>query len=378
MKLNKLPEELIERYLAGTATADEKALVESWHLHDFSESKSLPSIQKIRKTHQQTRKVIMDHAQAKVKPLWPRIAAAACILLFVASLAYFTFYNRDNQSNKIAGDRPGIFKNDAMPGNKAILTLSNGQQIALAALPEGKISNSSGTGIRKMGNGAIIYSGNNRQDNLGAAPSLIYNTLTVARGGGKHELILADGTLAILDAGSSIRFPIAFTGKDRKVTITGQVYFEVIHNDKQPFYVMANGQTIEDIGTHFNVSTFDEEVKTTLLEGVVKVNDVLLSPGQQAVQKADGKIKVLYHVDPDEVTAWKNDLFRFTKNTSLKTVMNQISRWYDMDVVYKGSAKTYHLAGDMPRYSKLSDLLKILAYSGVQFSVDGKKITVYQ
>jgi len=305
--------------------------------------------------------------QAKVRGLWPRILVAASIILALSVFGYFAVRQKQ-QPNQVAQLKPGTFKNDALPGNKAILTLANGQQLAVTSIPAGSIGT---TNIQKTANGALVY---HQSD----AAADVYNMLTVPRGGGKHELRLADGTLAVLDASSSIRFPVAFNGKDRRVSITGQVYFEVVHNARQPFYVTVENQTIEDLGTHFNINAFDGEVRTTLLEGSVKVNQALLKPGQQAVQQANGKFSVVDNVDMDEVIGWKNDLFKFGNNTSLQTVMSQLGRWYDMDVVFEGTSKTYHFGGDIPRSSKLSDALKILAYSGVQFSVDGKKIIVYE
>jgi len=164
------------------------------------------------------------------------------------------------------------------------------------------------------------------------------------------------------------------------VSITGQVYFEVVHNIKQPFYVTAKGQIIEDIGTHFNVNAFEDEptVKTTLLEGSIKINGNILRPGQQAITKCNGSLAFENAVDLEQVIAWKNDKFEFNKNTNLEAVMRQLARWYDLDISYQGANKQYHFAGDMPRDSKLSDVLKILEYNGLQFSVDGKKLTVYQ
>lgn len=369
MEENKLPEDLIKRYLDGTATAEERALVDAWHLSDLRASDSIPSQEKISDTHAKMRQLIISHAkQHKVRTLWPRIAAAASIIIAISIGGYFAFRSTTKQTNTIAQIKPGTFKNDALSGNKAILTLSSGQQLAVTSIPTGHISN---TNIQKTANGALVY------DQSNAAPG-VYNTLTVPNGGGKHELRLADGTLAVLDAGSSIRFPVAFNGKERRVSVTGQVYFEVVHNTKQPFYVTVNNQTIQDIGTHFNINAFDNEIKTTLLEGSIKVNNTVLRPGQQAIQLPNGESSVLNNVDLEEVVAWKNGLFKFGSNTTLQMVMNQLSRWYDLEVVYEGKGKNYRFSGFVPRDSKLSEVCKILEYSGVKFSLEGKKITVYQ
>jgi transmembrane sensor len=296
---------------------------------------------------------------------------AAAILLVFSFGGYFLLHKP--VANTVAALKPGVFKNDALPGNKAYITLANGKQIAVTTAANGQIAVQGNTLIQKSASGEIVYNAGN------AEVETTYNTFTVPRGGGKHTIQLADGTSALLDAGSSIRYPVAFTGKERKVSITGQVYFEVVHKATQPFLVSVKGETIEDIGTHFNINAFEDEpvMRTTLLEGSIAVSGILLKPGQQAVKKADGKITVLDQVDEEKVMAWKNDLFRFTKNTSLYAVMNELSRWYDLEVVYTGTNKDYHFGGYMSRDSKLSSVLRILQVSGLKFSLDGKKLIVY-
>lgn len=359
-------QQLLKKYLAGRCTSEETALLETWYMRQ--EGKELPEIPQ-QVTEQQMAEVWdqLPFNQPKVRRIWPRIAAAASVIIAIGFGGYFLLHKTSKRAQQIVQLKPGTFKNDAQAGNKAILTLGNGKQIAVTSIPTGQLAN---TAIQKTNTGALKYQQSD------AAPDE-YNTFTVPRGGGKHELYLADGTLVVLDAESSIRYPVAFNGKDRKVTITGQVYFEVVHKAAQPFYVTVGDQTIQDVGTHFNVNAFDGEIKTTLIEGSIKVNDILLKPGQQAVQ-ANAQISINTNVDEEEVLAWKNDLFKFGNNTSLQTVMNQLSRWYDLDVQYEGSSKQYHFGGYVPRNSKLSEVCKILEYSGVKFSLDGKKITVYQ
>jgi transmembrane sensor len=359
--------QLIDRYLSGEAS--EKELMAFFGLLNRNE------LDQLIEAHMDQE--IEAIRQEKVLPLrksikWPRIAIAASIIMALSIGGYFALHQSKLQQVVLL--KPGTFKNDALPGNKAILTLANGQKIVVSEAKNGNIAQQGSTNITKTANGNIVYAPGSTD------AVLTYNTYTIPRGGGKHSLVLADGTLAVLDAGSSIRYPTAFSGRDRKVEVTGQVYFEVVHDAAKPFYVTAKGQTIEDIGTHFNINAFDDEpgVKTTLLEGSIKVAGTLLKPGQQAIQSANGKLNVLSNVNTEEVIAWKNDLFLFTNNTTLPIVMKQLSRWYDLEVVYHGTGKAYHFGGDIPRTSKLSDVLKILAYSGVQFSVDGKKIIVYQ
>jgi hypothetical protein len=357
--------QLIDRYLSGEAS--EKELMAFFGLLNRNELNQLIEAHMDQEIETIQRERVLP-LRKTVK--WPRIAIAAAMIMALSIGGYFALHQP--KTEQVALLKPGTFKNDALPGNKAILTLANGQKIVVNEAKNGTIAQQGSTNISKSPNGNIIYGPGSTDE------AISYNTYAIPRGGGKHELKLADGTLAVLDAGSSIHFPIAFNGKERRVSVTGQVYFEVVHNAKQPFYVTVNNQTIEDIGTRFNINAFDGEVRTTLLEGSIKTNNTILEPGQQAVQQANGKFNVLNHVDEEEVIAWKNNLFKFGKNTSLQTVMNQLSRWYDMDIIYEGTGKTYHFGGDMPRYSKLSDVLKILAYNGVQFSVDGRKIIVYQ
>jgi len=364
-------EELLGYFRSGQNEDRLKALIDESLSQKVAEDNELQTAAD--EVYARLRTRIQPEEITRTRRFATRWAIAASILIALGTGGYFVIHRSAPPKPTIAQIKPGTFKNDAIPGNKAFLTLANGKQIAVSSLPVGQISTIAGANVQKASNGTVIY-----QAATTADPQLVYNTFTVPRGGGKHEIKLADGTLAVLDAGSSIRFPMSFTGKDRKVEITGQVYFEVVHNAAQPFYVTAGNQTIQDIGTHFNVNAFDGEVKTTLLEGSVKVNNILLQPGQQAVENANGSLSIVNNVNEQEVIAWKNDLFMFGKNTSLQTVMNQLSRWYDMDIEYQGKVKVYHFGGDMPRYSKLSDVLKILAYSGVQFSVDGKTIIVYQ
>lgn len=307
----------------------------------------------------------INGGRGKIIHLWPRIAVAASIAILLTTGSYFLVHRQP--ASPATAIQPGVFRNDVSPGNKAILTLANGQQLTVAAIPAGQVSN---TSARKNEDGTLVYAKSN------SAPD-VYNTLTVPNGGGKHELKLADGTLVVLDAGSSIRFPVAFNGNERRVTVTGQVYFEVAHDVKKPFFVSVFGQTIEDIGTHFNINSFDSIISTTLLEGSIKVGQVILKPGQQAIQTINGQLSVSGTVDEEAVMAWKNDLFKFN-HTDLHSVMNQLARWYDVDVTYEGPEKPYHFGGYLPRDGKLTSILKILELNGVKFSLDGRKLIVYR
>jgi transmembrane sensor len=188
-----------------------------------------------------------------------------------------------------------------------------------------------------------------------------------------------------------------FMGKERRVQITGEAYFEVAHNSKMPFIVEKGDVRVEVLGTHFNVNAYNDEsaIKTTLLEGKVKVvygqspsdrviraganshqQSATLKPGEQAVL-TDSRLKIHDKMDVDDVVAWKNGLFHF-ENADIRTVMRQVARWYDVEVVYDGASMKYDpLFVEISRNTKLSDVLKVLQESGsAKFSIQGKKVMV--
>ena len=231
--------------------------------------------------------------------------------------------------------------------------------------------------IIKKPNGEISYTGN-------AAKEVTYNTLNVPRGSKPLGLTLSDGSQVWLNVGSSLTYPTAFTGKERKVRITGEAYFEIAHNANMPFIVQHNDVMVSVLGTHFNVNTYEDEAdeRITLLQGLVQVSknslSQLLKPGQQAKinHNETNEIKVLDDVNVDEVMAWKEGKFKFGENTDIGTIMRQISRWYDVDIVYKGSINQ-RFWGSISKDVNVSRVLKILeATGGVKFKVEGNKIIV--
>jgi hypothetical protein len=257
--------------------------------------------------------------------------------------------------------------------------LANGKNIFLTDAHNGQLARDGQALINKTRDGKIVYSNN---DDSVKIP--VYNILTTPRGG-QYLLILADGTKAWLNAASSIKYPTVFTGNERKVEITGEVYFEVAHNAAKPFKVVANEQIVEVLGTHFNVNAYTDEpaIKTTLLEGKVKVihNEKIafLLPGQQA-QVSNGavsaNINVLDQVDMDEAVAWKSGLFQFNK-ASIESILRQVARWYNVEISYNNDQKPVKtFTGNISRNISLAQLLQILSYTGNRFEIDGRKIIV--
>jgi ferric-dicitrate binding protein FerR (iron transport regulator) len=264
-------------------------------------------------------------------------------------------------------------KADIAPGQTgAILTLANGKKLVLDSAGNGLLAQQAGVNVLQQ-NGQLAYNGQSQ--------AVLYNTMSTPVGR-TFRLVLPDGTRVWLNASSSITFPTAFEGKERQVTITGEAYFEVVHRVTQKFLVKTGNETVEDIGTKFDIDSYSDEpsIKTTLLEGAVRVaasgNTATLHPGDQAVLSASvGKITIDKDVDLDEVIAWKNGVFRFN-SVDIHTIMRQAARWYDMEVSYEGDIhETF--SGGISRNVNVSQLFHILGSTDkVSFEINGKKIIV--
>jgi transmembrane sensor len=323
------------------------------------------------------------HLDQKTKPFtWIKIAAVLTLVL--TTVAYFLF-NDSNRSNKTAKvptrQQP---ENDVLPGgDKAILKLADGSVIVLDNAQNGHLTQQGNTTIKKQ-NGELVYDAS-RSSNTGNAPPA-YNTISTPRGG-QYRIILADGSKVWLNAASSLRFPTAFTGKERKIEITGEAYVEVApfllgSGQKMPFRVNINNKAeIEVLGTQFNIMAYDDEamLKTTLVEGSLKFvtgsNMKLLQPGQQSQLTKDGQVKVLKDIDVEKVTAWKNGSFRFEEE-DFDIIARQLSRWYNVEVVYDKKPKDLFYA-EISRDLKLSDALKALELTGrIRFRIEENKVIV--
>jgi transmembrane sensor len=376
MQEKQSPEKLIKKYLEGTCDEREKELIESWHLHDLSQSKIEPSEQEIEHVYVKGRRALIAHMELEqpVRKLWPRIAAAASIL-FLLGIAVFFLQNKNVNSTS-----PVNYLSDVAPGgNRAILTLGNGRQINLTGAKNGQLAKSGTISINKTADGNITYQSGAEQASI---DKVEYNTMSTPVGG-QYHLILGDGTGVWLNAASSISYPTAFTGAERKVEVTGEVYFEVAHNAAKPFRVIANQQVVEVLGTHFNINAYTSEVstKTTLLEGSVKVfagnTSVTIKPGQQSVIR-DGHLSVNPVVDLDEAVAWKNGYFKF-KDENIASVMRKLSRWYNIELQYKGKASAEGFNGTISRSKNISQVLSMLERTkAVHFKIDGRRVEVIQ
>jgi ferric-dicitrate binding protein FerR (iron transport regulator) len=317
------------------------------------------------------------------KMRWFRAAAAILILITIG--AYFFNHSTKSTKKEIVRSVPVPIRelpNDVQPGgNKAILTLANGSQIILDSASNGILAKQGKTNIVKLSNGQLAYQGVNHQSG-----EVMYNTIGTPRGG-QYKLVLPDGSGVWLNAISSIRFPTAFLGKERKVQITGEAYFEITKDHSRPFKVIVmtpsrnEGMEVEVLGTHFNINAYNDEpeIKTTLLEGSVKVNSgnnhMVIKPGQQSQVNSSGILKLIPNADVDEAVAWKDGRFEF-RDADLKTILRQIMRWYDVDVAYESNLPDRYFTAAISRNKSLTGVLKILRLSDIDFKLDGKKLTV--
>jgi transmembrane sensor len=307
--------------------------------------------------------------------IWARAVAAAVALLLVSGAAYWLQRRPATTPAPVTVQTPG---NDIAPGgNKAVLTLADGTQVPLDSAANGRLAMQGQTTVLKLDSGQLAY----RPPAGPSSNTPGYNTITTPRGG-QFRIALPDGSQVWLNASSSLRYPIAFTGRERRVELTGEAYFEVAKRSDMPFRVGTGGMLVEVLGTHFNIMAYadEEAVKTTLLEGAVKVTkgpgSKRLLPGQQAsLYRANDRMEVDQHANTEEVVAWKNGLIQF-EGQDLKTAMRLIARWYNVEVEYR-AAPGVHFRGVIPRNVPVSEVLKMMEMTGeVRFSISGNKIIV--
>jgi ferric-dicitrate binding protein FerR (iron transport regulator) len=313
------------------------------------------------------------------------VAVAAAVLLLIVASWFFGIQH----PKKLPAVVPSIAKvDDVQPGKyKAMLTLADGRTIALDTAIQGELAKQ-GNSVVLNKDGRLVYDDSKQSPRTNTLENS-FNTLQTTKGQ-TYTTVLADGSQVWLNSESSIRYPIAFTGSERKVYITGEAYFEVAPAFvqkgnklvKQPFKVVVENMEVEVLGTHFNVNAYaDEEViKTTLLEGKVKIVteniSSVLTPGQQAqLKKGTTLLQVMDNADVEQAVAWKNGFFQFSDD-DLKTVMRQLARWYDVEVIYQGGITSDTYGGRINRNSKVSEVLTLLGRNRVKYKIEGKKIII--
>jgi ferric-dicitrate binding protein FerR (iron transport regulator) len=377
---------LLERYQLNECSPEEQEELDAWfHAWNPGTADMRNWLQEAGGAEALTEELYADFRERVAPPakrkggaVWYKVAVAAAVLIALL----IVFYQKQQGGELAQTDKNKQATqpvHDIKPGsNKAVLKLADGSEIVLSDSGNAHIATQNNTEIQRLQSGGIGYQA---MQGLTDDQPPVYNTLTTPRGA-KFTLTLSDGTMVTLDAASSITYPVVFKGKERRVQITGQAYFDVVHNASSPFHVEAKGQLIEDLGTAFNVNAYNDDpfIKITLVEGLVDVSNdmekVSLVPGQQAMIK-DGESKMRVKVvNVEEVVAWKNGWFIFNQE-SLQNMMKQAGRWYDAEIVIDPAIANKKLGGNISRYKEISELLENLKLTGgIDYRIEGRKVTL--
>lgn len=367
------------------SAAEQKFLDEYYNLFDARNDKHEASHTVNDEVKQQIQQRLADtlnsgRPEATVRSMFSWYNLAAGVLLFaIAGAGIYTIYHKPVADKVVAVARPKPVVAPIVPGgNNAMLTLANGTRITLNDKNTGTLAREMGVKITKTADGQLVYQSIPHGAKAAADQ---FNIMETPRGG-IYQVYLPDGTHVWLNSETRLKYPVAFTGTERKVELTGEAYFEVAHNAAKPFRVVSNNQLIEVLGTHFNVNAYPDEQssKTTLLQGSVKViatasgASKTIVPGQQAVLRQTGI--QLHMVDTDNALAWKTGLFRFD-NEPVRTVMKKIARWYDVEIVYKDDVDDLRFGGTVSRFTDIQKVLsKLELTSTINFKIDGRRIIV--
>ena len=305
-----------------------------------------------------------------------RYLAVACLALIACAVGaiFYNHHPKPLKENRFA-------KRDIHAGSsRATLTLASGKKISLDAAPDGILGEESGSSIVRTGSGQITYAVHENAPGSDTLTNVGFNSLETPLGG-QYQVRLPDGTKVWLNAASKLTYPASFArNKERKVELSGEAYFEVakVTPVNAPFIVISGKQRVEVEAARFNISGYpdDQAIKTTLLEGVGKINyNNIIKAGEQSVNKKDSLDIVPANIK--EAVAWKNGLFLF-EDATLETIMKSIARWYDVEIVYSGKNVSKELFSlSVSRFDNVSATLKSLENTGfVRFRIKGKKITV--
>jgi ferric-dicitrate binding protein FerR (iron transport regulator) len=328
-----------------------------------------------------------ESTQRQYRGYWMTgIAASVVAAALVTSLWFYNRNGNGKNTNPVTAStttHPGqpvvpSGNGAVLPGReRATLRLENGNELALDAQPNGIITQQEGTTIVKNKPGVLTYEAPTSQG------AHAFNTVLTPRGG-TYRVELPDGTVAWLNAASTLRFPVAFGPDQRKVTLSGEAYFEVAPNPKAPFIVNVDhtNTDIRVLGTQFDVLAYEEEpnCKTTVLEGSVRVTagtgaSGTLQKNEEALASKDGAVKVVANKDAKDAIAWTND--RLVLNRNLTEILRDVSRWYDVDVQYQGKIEDRVIGGSVAPNSSLADVLTVLSAAGnVHFTVEKRRIQV--
>ncbi|SHN29298.1 FecR family protein [Mucilaginibacter sp. OK098] len=347
---------------------------------EFRGKQSADVLSRIKSDPRFTQSPVVEEAYPVIVKFYSRrwFQIAAALLVFGTAALIIFNKNTSNQATKkyTADQGAGAI----VPGsNKAILTLAGGKTIVLKNAANGLLAQTAAGNVLKTNNGQILYSTASKTDAATNQDNI--NTLSTPRGG-TYQVVLSDGTKVWLNAASSISYPVAFTGKERHVSLSGEAYFEVAKNKEMPFYVSINNVQVKVLGTHFNIAAYndDNEITTTLLEGAVQVTKnnarSLLRPGQKAIVNNNSDNIAVSDADIEDAMAWKNGYFIFDDD-DITGIMKKVSRWYDVSVSYQGNVSNQKFGGTFYRSKSITELLQYLEKIGkIHFTVEGRRIIV--
>ncbi|WP_316812304.1 FecR family protein [Pedobacter heparinus] len=306
-----------------------------------------------------------SHHPKKARLLPKLVAIAAAVALIISGIWFYTGNPVVNRNSETAN------QNDIKPGkNTATITLPDGSRMQLSESKTGVVIDANQI---KYIDGTPFETG--RDDEQTGTQLSGLTTISTPRGG-TYQVALPDGTKVFLNADSKLEFANQTFNKDRRVKLTGEAYFIVVHQSKRPFRVESAGQTVEDIGTEFNINAYPDEkiTKTTLVEGSASVNNVVLKPNQQSTLR--GKTLKVEEVDAELAMAWKNNQIIFEKE-DIRYIMRMISRWYNVEIAYHGELPSTTFSGGVSRFANVSEVLRPIESTGeVKFKIDGRKIIV--
>jgi transmembrane sensor len=376
-------EELIRKYLEGTATPDEEAMLESWYNAAMQSQPEMPGepdypriseeiLRSLRAEQDEQPKLGQRRARSMIR-LWPRVAAVAAVVILVSvgGLVYF---------HKGASDvHPAMQQEGLITG--AVLTLSDGHRVSLENVPVGGTIADGDLRIVKLDSVTVGYDHHSVPEK-GRNEKGGNNILSTAKGQ-EFCVVLPDGSRVWLNSDATLTYPDAFSGANRSVQLSGEAYFEIQRDPAAPFMVRAPGMDVQVLGTRFDIMAYPDEstVRATLMDGSVAVSrgdkKRVLQPGEQALASKTGPdLFSVFNADTVEVLAWRHGEFRF-KKASIQPIMRQLARWYDVTIDYSGPISTASFSGVMTRKETSAQLLEALEISGdVHFEVRGKNITV--
>ncbi|NIG55105.1 FecR domain-containing protein [Chitinophaga sp. Cy-1792] len=367
---------LSRKYLSGTASDAEKAALLQWY-NAYSEGELTAILEAMPEEDEaalearmlQRLHTVTGTGRPKVRSLSGRVIKIAAAAVMVGVIAGGWAWRK----HAAIGDKRAVATIAA--GKNPVLILEDGSFVTLDSTQDGVLSQQGQAVVSKSAS-TLSY-----QQRGNADAAVHYNTLKTPKGG-QFRLILPDGTSVWLNAASSITYPTTFSGKERKVTITGEAYFEVAAVADKPFTVTAGNTDVLVLGTSFNINAYEDEqnTKTTLLQGAVLVKGKTdmqhLLPGQQAVVSANN-LQVIKPADIFATVAWKNGLFAF-KDADAASVLRELARWYNVEIIYKGGMPDGVFTGEMSRSLTLEQVAGLMRTTRIHMSItdEGRSITV--